>query len=163
MPTTSSPEISGTAFPAHDVIAMLDECATICTDGEKRYSEAATETRDPALKELFLEYAKQRGDLGVALGAEISSLGGVSVHAGTAGGALHRGFMAMRSAVEGHDAAAILNECERGERGALLRYDRVLRRFPGDVLTADLRAMLLAQRAAIKDAHDDMLRRLAQH
>jgi uncharacterized protein (TIGR02284 family) len=163
MSTTTSPEFTAAPFPAHDVIAMLDECATICTDGEKRYSEAAAETRDLALKELFLEYAKQRGDLVVALGAEISSLGGVSMHAGTAGGALHRGFMAIRSAVEDHDAAAILNECERGERGALLRYDRVLRRFPSDVLTADLLAMLLAQRAAIKDAHDDMLKRLAQH
>jgi uncharacterized protein (TIGR02284 family) len=162
MPTTSSPEITGTTFPAHDVIAMLDECATICTDGEKRYSEAAAETRDLALKELFLEYAQQRGDFVVALGAEISKLGGVSMHAGTARGALHRGFMAIRSAVEDHDAAAILNECERGERGALVRYDRVLRRFPNDVLTTDLNAMLLAQREAIKTSHDDMLRRLAQ-
>jgi len=160
MATTSSPS---TSIPTHNVISMLDECVTICTDGEKRYSEAANETRDLVLKELFLEYSRQRQDLVAALRAEIDKLGGISRHAGTATGAMHRGFMAIRSAVENHQPSAILAECERGERGALLRYDRVLRRAPLEMLSAELRAMLVSQRASIKAAHDDMLRRLAQH
>jgi len=159
MPTTISP----TNVPSiTDLVAMLDRCATICTDGEKRYTEAAYETRDFALRGLFLEHAKQRGDFVIALRSAIGELGGASAHHGTATGALHRGFMVFRSTVERHDAEAILNECERGDRGAIARYDKVLARFPLESLSPEIRTMLTSQRAAIKAAHDEMLRRMAQ-
>lgn len=159
MPTTTSP-ISVPSLT--DLVSMLERCATICTDGEKRYTEAAYETRDLALRELFLEYAKQRADFVIALRSAIGELGAMSAHHGTATGAMHRGFMAFRSAVERHDPEAIFAECERGERGALARYDKVLARFPLDTLSPEIRTMLTSQRAAIKVAHDDMLRRMAQ-
>ncbi len=46
---------------------------------------------------------------------------------------------------------------------ALVAYDRGFKRTPLDTLPKDLRATLIDQRAEIKTAHDDILRRLAQH
>lgn len=145
------------------IFRTLNNCIETCTDGEKGYASAAADVRDPALKAVFHAYGMQRAGFVLALQAAIGKLGGVPESEGTVKGAAHRGFMGVRMALEGRPDSALVGECERGERAALLAYDRGFKRTPLDTLPKDIRATLIEQRAAIKTAHDDILRRLAQH
>lgn len=142
---------------------LLNTCIETCTDGEKGYASAAADVRDAALKAIFHAYSMQRADFVLALQAAIEKLGAIPVSEGTLRGAAHRGFMGVRMAIEGRPDSAIIGECERGERAALSAYDHACERTPLDQIPKDIRATLIDQRAAIKVAHDDILRRLAQH
>ncbi len=66
------------------------------------------------------------------------------------GGALHRGWINLKTAVAGRNTHSILVECERGEDSAVAEYRKAL-----DLdLPANLREIFQRQSAAIKAAHD---------
>ena len=80
----------------------------------------------------------------------VRELGGDPETSSSIAGALHRGWINIKSAVTGQDDAAILNECERGEDVAKNAYK--------DALAADLpsnAASIVQQQAtAVQQAHD---------
>lgn len=91
------------------VIATLNSLVETCKDSEQGFRAAADGVQDPQLKDLFLVYALQRADLAHTLQAEIRQLGGEPERGGSVAGSLHRGWMNIRSALAGGDAA-ILSE-----------------------------------------------------
>lgn len=150
------------------IIRTLNACIEACIDGEKGYAIAAANVRDETLKALFHKYAEQREDFVRVLQRAIEKLGGYAENQGSAKGMLHRGLAGARIALEGHTDEVILSECERGELGAVAAYDRAFAKTPIDMLPADVRALLVEQRAAIKAAYDDITRedlrrRFARH
>jgi uncharacterized protein (TIGR02284 family) len=152
-----------TSAETPDVVRLLNTLLETCTDAEKGYGAAAADASAPALKTLFRDYETQRADFVGELTSAIEKLGVFPQSHGSFKGTAHRGFIGVRRAIEGRSDAIILAECERGERSALARYDRALARVTLDALPLDVRAMVIDQRAAIKLAHDDMLRRFAGH
>lgn len=108
------------------VISAINGLIEICKDGEKGYIEAADAIRNGYYRVLFREYARQRGIFASQLQAAVRTLGGQPGRKGSVSGALHRGWLNLRSAIEGKNDDAIVLECERGEALALKSYKSAL-------------------------------------
>jgi uncharacterized protein (TIGR02284 family) len=52
-----------------------------------------------------------------------------------AAGAVHRGWINLKSAISGNSSSAILNECENGDAAALKTYEEALevQNLPSDI------------------------------
>ena len=56
----------------------------------------------------------------------VRDLGGTPADGTTAAGALHRGWLNVKTAITGKSDRAVLEECERGEDVAKLAYQKAL-------------------------------------
>jgi uncharacterized protein (TIGR02284 family) len=77
-------------------------------------------------------------------------LGGDPEKSGSAVGAIHRGWMDIKSALTGKDDRAIITECERGEDSSVKNYEEALKKN----LPADVYVLVNRQYNEIKQAHD---------
>lgn len=133
-----------------DAAKTLNGLIETCKDGENGFRTAAEGVEDPTLKRLFESYAQQRGEFAAELQVEVRRAGKDPADTGHVAGALHRGWMNIKTAVAGRDEAAIISECERGEDVAVRNYREALER----TLPAELRALIERQFLQVKDAHD---------
>ncbi|MGE4241696.1 ferritin-like domain-containing protein [Ramlibacter sp.] len=109
-----------------DVIDLLKDLVECSKDGEYGFRECAEHAKRADLKGIFLQRADDCRSGAQELNAMIRSLGGSVEEGGSAMGALHRGWVAVKSALTGYDDKAILAECERGEDNAKARYRSAL-------------------------------------
>lgn len=107
-------------------ISVISRLVEICENGERGFRRAAEAVKDPHLATILLDYAAQREQFGSQLMYQVSRLGGRPEKHGTLAGGAHRRWIRVR-AVLGADDAAILEECERGERCALRAYRNALK------------------------------------
>jgi uncharacterized protein (TIGR02284 family) len=131
-------------------ISTLNDLIETCKDGQVGFQTASEGVKDSSLKSLFSQYSLQRGQFAGALQAEVSRLGGSPEKGGSVSGSLHRGWINLKAAVTGHDEAAIIAECERGEDAAKEAYTKALQ----ETLPADIRSLIAEQFAEVKQAHD---------
>ena len=131
-----------------DTISTLNDLISICKDGQEGFKEAAEGVERSDLKTLFYEFSQQRAEFAGVLQEMVRSMGGDPEHAGSMSGALHRGWIDIKSAVMGKDEEAILNECERGEDAAKEAYQKAMQEnLPSnvaDVVNQQGQAMLAA-------------------
>jgi len=114
---------AGTMAESNDeVISSLNGLIEICKDGQEGFKDAAEGVERSDLKTTFYEFAQQRAEFKGVLQELVRTLGGDPETSGTFSGAIHRGWINIKSAVTGKDEAAILNECERGEDYAKEAY-----------------------------------------
>lgn len=132
------------------VVKLLNEVIENCKDGEKGFKECAEHADSPTLKALFSERSLECRTAAAELQNIVASQGGEPESGGTAAGAMHRGWVAIKAALSAADDKAVLEECERGEDRALSRYDSVLK----EDLPAEIRMILERQRAGVKRNHD---------
>src|SRR5438093_7683983 len=124
-------------------------------DGQEGFKQAAESVRNPALKSLFSEYSQQRSRFATSLQAEARKLGEEKPEtSSSATGALHRGWINLKSAITGGDEHAILAECERGEDSAVEEYKKALE----SGLSPSAQELVSSQFAEIKAAHDRIRR-----
>jgi uncharacterized protein (TIGR02284 family) len=109
-------------------IELLNDLILTCKDGEKGYREASEGIQNAFYRMLFSEYSRQRAKFASELQAQVVMLGGQPDRKGTVKGALHRGWMNLRTAIAGHDDDLIVAECRRGEDIAIKQYKDVLKR-----------------------------------
>jgi uncharacterized protein (TIGR02284 family) len=132
------------------VITTLNNLIETCKDGQEGFQQAAEGVKDSSLKSLFYEYSQQRSQFVGELQGLVRELGGDPETSSSVAGALHRGWINIKSAVTGQDDAAILNECERGEDVAKSAYK--------DALAADLpsnvTSVIQQQATLVQQAHD---------
>ena len=130
---------------------IIDDLIETLKDGQEGFKQAAESVKDPQLKSLFSEYSQQRARFAVELRSKAQSPDErESKMSGSAAGALHRGWINLKSAVTKGDGHAILAECERGEDSAVEQYKKAV----DDNLSAQLREIVSRQYAEIKKAHD---------
>ncbi len=132
-------------------VATLNGLIEICRDGEEGYRAAADGLMNESLRQLFTEYSEQRARLASELQEQVRHLGGAPEDSGTAAGALHRGWINIKSAVTGEDEAAVLAECERGEDAALKTYEEAMEQ---EGLPPETRSLIEKQYTQVKVAHD---------
>ncbi len=134
-PITSDATLGSSDVADNDaVIALLNSLIETCKDGEQGFKEAAEGVERSDLKSTFYEYSQQRSQYAGVLQGLVRSLGGDPESGGSLSGAVHRGWINIKSAVTGQDEAAILNECERGEDVAKEAYESALQtRLPSNV------------------------------
>jgi uncharacterized protein (TIGR02284 family) len=119
---------------ADDIINTLKDLVETSKDGERGFMASAEDAKDPQLKRMFEERARECASAAGELSATITRLGGDPPDHGTVGGAMHRGWMHVKTAMTSNDDQAILDECERGEDVAKKKYTEALKeRLPDDV------------------------------
>lgn len=133
-----------------DVISTLNGLIETNKDGQDGFKQAAEGVNNSDLKSLFYEYAQQRSQFTGELQTAVRELGGDPENSGSVSGALHRGWINIKSAVTGQDDQAILNEAERGEDAAKKAYKDALE----TELPANVRAVVEKQASAVQQAHD---------
>jgi uncharacterized protein (TIGR02284 family) len=99
---------------------IIDNLIETLEDGQEGFKQASEAVKDPQLKSLFEEYSRQRARFAVELRSQAQSPDErESEMSGSAAGALHRGWINLKSAVTRGDDHALLAECERGEDSAV--------------------------------------------
>jgi uncharacterized protein (TIGR02284 family) len=131
------------AQAVHDVISG-------CRDAEQGFRGAAQAAKDPAMKEIFEQYAAQRAQFAVELQAAVKALGFDATDPQGLGGMMHASWISLKSMVTGHDIHGILVEVERGEDWALKTYQTAL----SVTLPTEIAAIVQKQLVQVQAAHD---------
>lgn len=107
-------------------IAQLNSLIETCRDGQLGYSSAADAITSPELRALFVSVASQRSAFISEMQGQIRALGGDPAKSGSLAGAVHRGWIALKSAIASRENRSILEECERGDNVAIEIYNNAL-------------------------------------
>ncbi len=138
-----------------DVIATLNDLIETSRDGEAGFRTCADGVKNAQLKQMF-EHAADRCRQAVSeLQAKVRGLGGDPERRGSVSGALHRGWVDIKSTITGMDEAAVLAECERGEDVARKAYEEALAKD----LPVDVRPTVERQYQGVRQ-HQDRVRQL---
>src|SRR5262245_36632758 len=116
-----------------DTITILNGLIEACKNGEKGFREAADSLKNPQQESFFHDYARLRNKFARELQSHVRKLGGDPDRKGSFTGAIHRGWMNLRSSLNKGDNA-IISECKRGEQAALKNYEQALKKkMPDDL------------------------------
>lgn len=132
--------------------ATLNGLIEICKDGEVGFRTAAEGLTDTAVKEAFGKFARERGQMARELQDEVQGLGGTPETSGSTAGAVHRGWINIKSVVTGKDDQKIIAEAERGEDVAKAAFDAALK----EALPAQVRALVERLAARVRAVHDQV-------
>ncbi len=142
------------------IVATLNRCIEACLDGEKGYGIAAADVRDRDLKTELIDRARTRGEYAMTLQHLVEKLGAFAENQGTARGALHRGLIDARLAIEGRSDLTVLEECLRGEGAALEVYEEALERAEELGATDEIRSTLRSQLVALRADFVELRKRM---
>ena len=133
-----------------DLIETINNLIETSRDGEEGFRTCAEGVKSPQLKQMF-EHAASRCRQAVSeLQAKVRGLGGDPERSGSVSGALHRGWVDVKSTITGMNEAAVLAECERGEDVAKKAYEEALAKD----LPADIRTIVERQYQGVREHHD---------
>lgn len=147
---TNNLDNTQTVLTNDETIDQINNLIETCKDGQLGFKEAAEGVERSDLKSLFYEYSQQRSQFTGQLQSLVASLGGDPEKGGSIGGAIHRGWINIKSVVMGRDEAAILNECERGEDVAKNAYKYIL----DFKLPSNVEELVRTQYSSVLAAHD---------
>ncbi|MGI4814953.1 MAG: PA2169 family four-helix-bundle protein [Janthinobacterium lividum] len=135
---------------ATNAVSTLNDLIEVSRDGEQGFRKAAEDTKNAELKALFSSRAAACAAAVTELQGQVTRLGGSPAEKGTVAGALHRGWVDLKTAVSSRDDHAVLSECERGEDVAKKHYREALDKD----LPADVRALVERQYEGVIANHD---------
>ena len=104
------------------VIDRLNHLIAIANDGKYGYENAAEDVKDATLKQMFMQYSRERSVYAEDLKREVTKMGGSPDSGGGPLGALHRTWMDIKSTITSGDREAILKTCITGEEAAVKAY-----------------------------------------
>jgi uncharacterized protein (TIGR02284 family) len=135
-----------------EVVDTLNDLIETSRNGQKGFDACAAHAKAPELKSVFTTRAAECARAAEELGAQVRACGGKPESGGTAVGALHRGWLALRSSITGFDDHAMLEECERGEDVAVHRYRQALDKD----LPPEVRGLVARQYEGVQRNHDQI-------
>ena len=133
-----------------NAISVLNNLIETCKDGERGFKTAAEGLSNADIKSRFMQYSRERGQMSSELQAEVRRLGGDPEKSGSMAGALHRGWLDIKSVVTGKDDHAIVAEAERGEDVAKSTYEGAMK----ENLPASAQTLVQQQAVKIRQVHD---------
>jgi len=110
-------------------ISVLNDLIETSKDGQEGFKTCAEDIKHPELKALFAKRATDCATAAAELQTAVKALGGDPEKSGSVSGALHRGWVDVKSLVTGKDEEAVLNEAERGEDHALKAYKEAIEKI----------------------------------
>ncbi|MEO6654144.1 MAG: PA2169 family four-helix-bundle protein [Ilumatobacteraceae bacterium] len=122
-------------------------------EGFTRAAEKLAESDRPDLSTTMRKYADQRGAFSAELDKMAADYGDDIDEDGSVGGAIHRGWMAVKDAISGSDPKGVLDAAEQGEDHAVSEYKDALDKQD---ISPNLREVIQRQYADIQKAHDDI-------
>lgn len=136
---------------ADNNVSVLNDLIEVSRDGEEGFRKAAEDAKNPELKTLFSSRATEIGAAVRELQNQVTTLGGKPEDHGSVAGALHRGWVSLRTAVSDRSDLAILEETEKGEDIAKKKYGDALQDAD---LSFDIRALIERQYQGVLRNHD---------
>jgi uncharacterized protein (TIGR02284 family) len=137
---------------SNNIASILNDLVETSKDGEKGFRTAAKDTKNAELKTIFLRREEDCAKGASDLQQLVSQMGGKPEEGGSVAGALHRGWVDIKSAVTSRDDLAILEECERGEDVAKAKYRKALE----ESLPEDIRTVVQRQYDGVVQNHDQI-------
>ena len=123
---------------AADVLNHLLETSR---DGEYGFRTSAEHAESAEVKSLLSRRAAECATASAELEQAVRQHEGEPADGGTAVGAMHRGWVAVKTAFASMNDKAVLEECERGEDAAVAAYTEMF--APRRILTVPGREILL--------------------
>ena len=140
------------AIDNDDVVDTLNDFLESARDGEYGFHACAEHADSGELKGIFQRHSRECAAAAMELEHEIRRLDGEPASGGTVAGALHRGWVSVKTALSIQDDKAVLEECERGEDAAVARYRKALKA----TLPLDVRALVERQAQGAQRNHDEV-------
>lgn len=137
---------------AEKTTSVLNDLIETSKNGELGFKAAAEDTKNAELRVLFLARAQDCASGASELQTVVSQLGGKPETGGTVAGAVHRGWVNLKSVVAGRTDLAILEEVEKGEDVAKKAYSDALQ----EPLTENVRAIVQKQYDGVLRNHDQI-------
>jgi uncharacterized protein (TIGR02284 family) len=134
-----------------DIVETLNRLIETAKDGEHGFRRCAANVKSELLRERLQRRADEYRDAAAELRRLVLENGGAAADHGSAGGALQRGWVAIKGAFGSGDAA-MLEACERGEDVALVRY----RKAAEQPLPEAVRSVVLRQLEGVQRHHAEM-------
>jgi len=135
-----------------EVISTLNDLIETCKDGEEGFRTCAQDVGDTVLKSFFSNRAQTCAAAALELQELVRAYGGNPERSGGLGGALHRRWVDVKSAIMGHDDKAVLKECERGEDVAVASYRKALEKN----LPEEVHSVVERQYQGVLQNHDQV-------
>ncbi|MEI5999582.1 PA2169 family four-helix-bundle protein [Paraburkholderia bengalensis] len=131
-------------------IAVLNDLIETSKDGERGFMKAADEVSHAGVRQALIESAGNCTQGARELQDLVLKLGGKPESGGSVAGALHRGWMDVKSAVGKRTDYAVLADCEKGEDAARRHFYEALEKD----LPADVRAVVERLYQGVLQNHD---------
>jgi uncharacterized protein (TIGR02284 family) len=135
-----------------DVLDVLKELVECSKDGEYGFRECAEQAKREDLRSTFLQRADDCRRGAQELNQLLRECGATTEDGGSTMGAMHRGWVSIKSKLTSYDDKAVLEECERGEDNAKARYTKALQKN----LPADVRQVVERQMQGVQRNHDQV-------
>jgi uncharacterized protein (TIGR02284 family) len=137
---------------ADKLISILNDLVETSKNGEKGFVAAAEDTKNPQLRSVFQQRAQDCASGARELQAAVTQMGGKPETGGTVAGAVHRGWVNLKSVVAGRTDLAILEEVEKGEDVAKKAYSDALK----ETLPENVRVIIQKQYDGVIHNHDQI-------
>lgn len=138
-----------TAMTPERTVSALNTLLETCLDSSQGFTSAAESVKDASLRQTLTTLAEQRRGFAGEISREVTALKGTPATSGHVTGAIHRGWMGLKTAIASHNEHAILEECERGEDYAQTAFADAL----AEGLPEKIRAIISPQSQAVTKAH----------
>lgn len=135
-----------------DAIDTLNDLLEICRDGEYGFRECAEHTQALEIKTVLNQHASECHLAATELQTMLKHMGGEPKEGGTAGAALHRGWVSVKGTLSGYSDYDMLDECERAEDAALAQYCKARKQS----LPPSVMALVEKQSEGVQRNHDQI-------
>lgn len=142
-----------------DTIDTLNDLIETSKDGEYGFRTCSEQAQAATLKSTLSQRADQCRDAAAELQACVRGLGGEAEERGSAAGAMHRGWVSIKTMLSSYDDLAVLEEVERGEDSALAAYREAIK----EDLPANVKSVVERQYDGAKRNHDQIRTLRDQH
>ena len=131
-------------------VETLRDLVQINIDSRDGFREAASQTKNPALKSDFEKYAQQRDQQAEELLTYVELNGDERDIEGSYAAKFHRTWIEVRSALSFDDTQVVLDEAERGEDVIKDAYESALKETAGSAVND----VLMTHMGQVKASHD---------
>ena len=135
-----------------DVVDVLNDLLETSRDGEQGFRASAEQAQNGELQNFLARRAGECAQAAAELEQAVRAHGGTPADGGTMTGAMHRGWVAIKTAMVANDDKAVLEECERGEDAAVASYRNALQH----ALPPGVRSLVERQAAGAQRNHDEV-------
>lgn len=133
-----------------DVVSTLNKLIETTKNGEAGFAQCAEHADSPEIKTMLSEAGNRCAQGARELQQLVTKYGGSPETSGTAGGAMHRGWVGLKTTFTSNDDLAVLEEMEKGEDVAKRDYSEALRAD----LPEDVRQVVQRQNEGVIQNHD---------
>lgn len=136
-------------------VGVLETLTTTLIDSVNGYEDAAKNTDNSRLQQIFTQHAQERRRVCDDLRSEIRRLGGDPPDDGSMMGKTHQSWLDLKAAVTGRDDESIVNSVEAGEDYLKEKFETAL---DDSDLGSEARQVVERAYQSVRSGHDQISR-----